>query len=174
MDPIASNSAALTPTFQPLTVNVTTPFNPTTPTDFAAWFGAIVSLLLIAFEIYKYWNDKGKLKITYRFNQEIIGRTFAGDFRKMAEGKTFWSIDIANVGSKNIIVTTLSLTHIDTKKFYMITKDFNGDIPRFTLIPGDNHSYTISNEMLDPKKVKGVFISDAVGNIYRKKVKYKN
>lgn len=171
MNPSASASASLAPILQPLIVNVPTPSNPTTLTDLAAWFGAIVSLLLVAFEIYKYWNDKGKLKITYRFNLEIIGRTLAGDFRKMAEGKTFWSIDIANIGTKNIIVTTLTIARTDTKKFYMITKDFGGDIPRFTLIPGDNHSYSISNEMIDPKKVKEILITDAVGKTYKKKVR---
>ncbi len=174
MNQSASISATITPTtdptIQPIIVTVTTP--PSSPTDYAAWAGFILALLLGAFELWKYWNDKGKLKITYRFEQEILGRRLDGTFTKMENGKTFWSIDIANIGSKSIIVTTLTLTSTDTKKYYQVTKDFSGDIPRFTLVPGDNHSYTLPNDLFNPRKLKGIIITDATGRNYKKDVKY--
>lgn len=54
----------------------------------------------------------------------------------------------------------------------MLTKDYLGHIDRYTLIPGDNHLYTIADELLSPKKVTEVLIFDATGKTYERKLKY--
>ncbi len=176
MDPASTISAILspitTPSAQPVIVQI--PQMNATSTDYVAWAGFLLSLALGAFELWKYWNDKPKLKITFRFNQEIMGLTGDGRISNMETGKTFWSVDVANIGSKNIIITAIEFTRTDTTKTGILTKDYSGPINRYTLIPGDNHSYTIGNDLIDPKKAMAVFIKDATGKLYKKKIQYKD
>lgn len=173
MNSIATPSAitSLVPTAQPITVSIIN--QQPNATDYAAWAGFILSLLLGAFEFWKYWNDKAKLKITYRFNQEIMKMNEYGQLINEPSGKVFWTVDVANVGSKNIIITSIAFARTDTKKMSILTKDLSGIIRRYTIAPGDNHSYTISNELLDPTKVKEAQIFDATGIVYKKVIKYK-
>ena len=166
----ATASSTLIPTVQPIIVNVP---QPASATDFVAWAGFVLALLLGAFEIYKYINNKPKLKITTRYNQEIMKLNSYGDITKEASGKTFWSIDVANVGSKPVKIISLALNKKGTKKMYMVTKDFVGHVNPYVLVEGDSHSYTIPDEIMDPKTVPQVNIADATGKVYKQKVKYK-
>ena len=145
---------------------------PANATDYAAWAGFILSLSLGIFELWKYWNDKPKLKITARYDQEIMAIDSYGRMTNEASGKTFWTLDVANTGNKNIIITSIAFSQKDTKKMSMLTKDYTGQINRYTLIPGDNHSYTIPDELLDPKKIIEVQLHDATGKIYKKRIKF--
>jgi len=163
---VATNSA-----IQPIIVKVAN-IPSVNATDYAAWAGFVLSLLLAIFELWKFLNDKPKLKITARYNQEIMAFNEYGDITNRATGKTFWTVDVANTGSKSLIITSISFARRDTKKMSMLTKDYSGHIKKYTLISGDNHSYTISDELLDPKKVIEVQIFDATGKIYKKKLKY--
>lgn len=170
MNPVSTTSAIL-PTLQPIVVRIVN--QQANATDYAAWAGFILSLLLGLFEIWKYSNDRSKLKITYRFNQEILKMDYAGRFTKEPSGKTFWTVDISNVGSRNVIITSIAFSQHGTQKKSLLIKDLTGTIQRYTLIPGDNHSYTINDELLDPKTIKEVYLYDATGSVYRRKIKYK-
>lgn len=173
MSPVATPTAILTiiPNQQPILVTLSN--QQPNVTNYAAWAGFTLSFFLACFEIWKYYNNRAILKITYRFNLEIMKMNAYGDLTKEPSNKTYWTVDIANVGSKNIIITSIAFSHFDTKKMSMLTRDLLGPIRRHTVIPGDNHSYTISTELLDPKKVNEVFIYDATGKVYKKRIRYK-
>lgn len=163
-------SASAIPTVQPIVVNLIN--SPANATDYAAWAGLILSLLLAIFELWKYWNNKPRLKIMARYNQEIMAVNGYGDVTNESTGKTVWTLDVANTGNKNVIITSISFARSDTKKMSMLTRDYAGIIHRYTLIPGDNHSYTIADELLNSKKVIEVQLFDATGKVYKKKLKY--
>lgn len=165
----ATPAATLMPVIQPVIVNVP---QQTSAFDYLGLAGLILSLALGGFEIYKYFNNRAKLKFRYGFEIEIVGSTVDGKMMKLEPGKTFWSVDISNVGSKDIIFNQICFTHKHTTISSILTKDYNGPINRFTLKPGDNHSFTISNELVNPKKVKEIIVMDATGKVYKKKVKY--
>lgn len=170
MDPI-STSSAIFPTLQPIVVRIVN--QPANAADYAAWAGFVLSLLLGIFEFWKYANDRSKLKISCRFNQEILKMDYSGRLTKESSGKTFWSVDIANVGTKNIIITSIAFSQHGTKKKSMLINDLSGAIQKYTLAPGDNHSYTIKDELLDPKTIREVYLYDATGSVYKRKIKYK-
>ncbi|TAL62472.1 MAG: hypothetical protein EPN88_13210 [Bacteroidetes bacterium] len=96
-----------------------------------------------------------------------------GDFTEEASGKTFWIVDVANIGSKSVIVSSIEFAKSDTKKMSLLTRDYSGSVNRYTLIPGDSHSYTISDELLNPKRVSEIHIYDATGKTHKKKIRYK-
>ncbi len=161
--------ATLMPVVQPVIVNVP---QQASAFDYIGLAGFLLALALGVFEVYKYWNNRAKLKFRYGFEIEIVGSTVDGQMVKLEPGKTFWSVDISNVGSKDIIFNQICFTHTHTTVSSMLTKDYNGPINRFTLTPGDNHSFTIPNELVNPKKVKEIIVMDATGKVYKKKVIY--
>lgn len=175
MEPLSSTSAiissTITPTAQAVIVQI--PQTNASSTDYVAWAGFLLSIVLGVFELWKYVNDKPKLKITFRFNQQIMGLDAYGRTTDVETGKTFWTVDVANTGTKNIIITSIEFSRTDTKKFSILTKDYSGPINRYTLIPGDNHSYTIGDDLIDPKKANNVFIRDATGKVFKKRIVYK-
>jgi hypothetical protein len=144
-----------------------------TPLDYLGLAGFILSLILGTFEFYRYWNDRAWLKISARYDQQIMAMDAYGRFTDQETGKTFWSLDVANVGRKPIIITGVSLKRNDIKKMSLITEDYSGLINRYTLSPGDSHSYTIADELMNPKKVIEASLFDATGKVHKKKLRYK-
>ena len=103
---------------------------------------------------------------------KIVKLNGYGEITDEPTGKTYWTLDVANTGSKSVIITSIAFAQKNTKKMSVLTKDYSGYVNRYTLTSGDNHSYTIHDELLDPKKVIEVQVFDATGKIYKKKLKY--
>ncbi len=143
------------------------------PTTLAAWFGAIVSFFLFLFEIFKYKNDKGKLRFRINYDMVFVGQTLSGDIKKAEPKILFWTIDLSNPGTKNVVFSQMFFDFVGTKKHAVITRDYYGPINKFTLQPGESHQFLIHHSLVNPKKVKRVMVLDAVGNIYKKRVRYK-
>jgi len=140
-------------------------------TVFAAWFGAIVSFLLFVFEIYKYRNDKGRLSFRIGYNMQVMGNHF-GNLVNLSQASSFWSITIANTGSRDIVFNQLSFENKSKDGMdWIMASDYNGQINIFTLKPGESHNFTIDYKTVDPHKVKRVVVMDAVGKLYKKTVK---
>lgn len=139
-------------------------------TTIAAWFGAFGTVGLTLFEVYKYLNDKPKLKISTRFNQELYTEYVDGKLEKDKVQGTVWTINLANNGSKAIIVTSVAVENHKGKNA-LITQDSVGNrINRYKLEPGDSTSLTISEKLLDSKNLKTVVVTSAVGKEYRERV----
>lgn len=139
-------------------------------TAIAAWFGAVGTSALTIFEIYKYSKDKPTLKISCKFNREIYNQLLDGKVEKDKQLGTIWSIDIANTGTKIVVVTGISVENHKGKDA-LITKDSIGyEIKKQKIEPGDSVSLTISEKLLDSKNLKTVVVSSAIGKEYRKRV----
>lgn len=165
-------SPTLAPTIQPIIVQV--PQTNASSTDYVAWAGFLLALGLGFFELWKYHNDRPRLKITFRFNQEIVNELATGELVNNPEGRSVWSVDVANVGTRNIIITNCTFARSDSKKYFQLVADFNGRIPpRYTLAPGDSHTYTITDETVDQRKATQVILLDATGKSHSRKIKYR-
>jgi hypothetical protein len=139
-------------------------------TDIVAWLGLTLSILVAIFDVYKYISDKPKLKISVVYDQQIMAHNGYGELTDQETGKTFWTVNVANVGNKPIIITHISFLRSDTDKTSILTKDYFGTISRYTLIPGDGHTYTIPDELIPPNKTREIHVCDATGNIFKSKL----
>jgi len=139
-------------------------------TDIVAWSGLTLSVLIAIFDVYKYVNDKPKLKISTAYDKQIMAYNAYGDLTDKETGKTFWTVNVANVGNKPIILTDISFFRSDTNKTSILTKDYYGTINRYTLTPGDSHTYTIPDELIPSNKTKEIQVRDATGNIFKRKI----
>jgi len=142
-------------------------------TIIAAWLGALGTIGLTVLEVTKYLRDKARIEIKYGFNLELIGTTVGGRLVNTTPDKTLWSITVNNRGNKNFIFNQLSFSHTNTDRHTILTKDYDGEITKLTILPGDGHSFTIANDLVNPEYVKEIVITDATGKSFRKRVSHK-
>jgi len=140
--------------------------------DFVAWYGAILSSCVFLFEIYRYLRDHARIKITYKTEQEIWGEDASGQLVNVEKGTTFWTVNIANTGTKDIIITQVGVEYKNKKGGAVISKDYTGHIQRFTLIPGDSKTITISEKLVKHKEVRYFWVKDATGREYKKRINW--
>lgn len=139
-------------------------------TTIAAWLGASGTVGLTLFEIFKYLKEKPSLKITCKFNREIYNQFIDGTLNKDQQLGTVWSIDLANNGTRTVIVTGVSVENHKGKDA-LITKDSIGhEIKRLKIEPGDSFSITISEKLLSSKNLKKVVVTSAIGKDYKKRI----
>lgn len=139
-------------------------------TDMAAWFGALGTTVLALVEYHKWKKSRPQLRIACSFNLEIITSSRDGALHRVHPETTFWSINIANTGGEPIKIAQIGVERKDTDVHTLIARDYHGPINAFTLIPGDSHSLTISNELIDFRQVKAVIVMDAIQNVYKKRL----
>lgn len=172
---IPSITPTAVPTLQPIIVQVTSPPNHIGFTDIAALFGSfgtIVSLGLLIFEIYKYRNDKGIIKIRIGFDISLIGKTTSGQIITNDRSiKKFWTIDIANTGKKDVIITQMSFQDKKNENMnYVVMRDYYHDFHSITVKPNDSYSYTFPYDMHNPNDLKMVYLMDATGKVYKERI----
>lgn len=139
------------------------------PTVIAAWFGAIGTVLLFFFEVYKYAKDKPTLKLKIRFNQEIVDELEDG-FKKNKQIGSVWTINIANNWKMPIVIKSVAVINHKARNA-IITKDaLSNKIQYITLEVGTAFDVIVSEEMLDPKDVKTVIVTSGVGTQYKKRI----
>jgi len=139
-------------------------------TDIVAWSGLTLSVLVTIFDVYKYLDDKPRLKISKVYDQQIMAHNGYGELTDQETGKTFWTVNVANVGTKPIIIMDISFFRSDTDKTSILTKDYFGTIDRYTLTPGDSHTYTVPNELIPSNKTREIRVRDATGNVFKSKL----
>ena len=124
----------------------------------------------------KYFNDKARLKINYRFDLKIIGLTRSGKPLKIEKGQNFWSLQVSNVGNRKIKIVQIGVFFKKRakrrKKGGILTRDYSGPINKFTLAPGDSRSFTIDYKLIHPKDVRLLTIMDAIRKAHKKRLKY--
>lgn len=140
--------------------------------DTVAWYGAILSSAVFLFEVYRYLRDRARLKITYKTGQEIWGDTGNGRFINLEKGVSFWTVDIANTGTKDIIVTQVGVNWKNKKGGAVISRDYTGFIKRFTLVPGDSRAITISEKLIKHSDVRNFWVNDATGREFKKYINW--
>ena len=137
-----------------------------------AWYGAILSTVVFLFEIYKFWKDRPALKITYRTNQQVVADDGTGNFVDTEKGTTFWTVAVSNTGAKDVIVTQVGVEWKGKSGGAVLTKDYSGHVQRFTLVPGDSRTFTISEKLINHTKVKKFWAKDATGKEYKKRINW--
>lgn len=143
-------------------------------TIIAAWVGAIGTIGLTFFEIYKYFNNKAKVKFNVGSGFRIVGSTLEGKMVDMHPEKEFWSITVSNAGGKKVTITQITVERNDTEKMSMLTRDFHGPIDTYTLKPGGkNRTYTITEELIPFKNAKAIYLMDSTGKVYKHKIDHK-
>lgn len=153
----------------PTIINLSLPPTDSLATTLAAWAGASVSLLLLAFEIYKYVTDRPHLKITLSYEQEIVGVDSTGQTRNLAPKSTFWTVHIVNDGSKKITITRIGF-EAKKGKDIILTASYEGPVEKFELEQGQDRTFTIDYKLIDPKKIKFVSVADTAGKNHKKRV----
>lgn len=140
--------------------------------DVVAWYGAILSSSVFLFEIYRYLRDKARLKITYQTEQEIWGDQGNGQLVNLEKDTTFWTVNIANTGTKDIIIAQVGVEWKHKKGGAIISKDYTGHIQRFTLTSGDSKTITISEKLVKHGEVKFFWVKDATGQDHKKRINW--
>lgn len=135
-----------------------------------AWYAAILSTIVFLFEVYRYIKDKAKLKITYNTEQEIWGDKGNGQLVNLEKDTSFWTVNIANTGTKDIIIIQVGVEWKNRKGGGVISKDYTGSIQRFTLVPGDSKTITISEKLVSHQEVRNFWVKDATGKDHKKRI----
>lgn len=137
-----------------------------------AWYGAILSTIVFLFEVFKFLKDRPALKIAYKTNQQIVADDGTGKFVNVEKGTDFWTVSVANTGTKDVIVTQVGVEWKEKSGGAVLTKDYSGHVQRFTLVPGDSRTFTISEKLIDHTKVKKFWAKDGTGNEYKKRINW--
>ncbi|OGE32714.1 hypothetical protein A3J19_03575 [Candidatus Daviesbacteria bacterium RIFCSPLOWO2_02_FULL_41_8] len=139
-------------------------------TTFAAWFGALGTFGLTVFEIYKYSKDKPNLKIICDFNREIVNEYLDGRTEVDKVQGTIWSITLANIGSKPVILTSVGVENHEGQDAIIGKDSIGNKVKKQKIEPGDSLNLIISEKLLSSKNLKTVVVTSAVGKRYRKRV----
>jgi hypothetical protein len=135
--------------------------------DTVAWYGAIIATISLIVVIYKIWIDRPRLKFSVAKEYEIWGTDINNAFRNLEPGKEFWTIQIANIGRRNIIIDAVGVEWRDKSGCTFISRDYNGSVQHFEIKPGDSRQIVIDTTFIDPKRVKNIFARDGTGKSYR-------
>ena len=76
-------------------------------TTFIAWWGAILSSLVLLWDIYKWWSSGPKIRFTVQTGMESIGMP-------MFDGKTLILANVTNYGEQPTTITNLGLFYYKT------------------------------------------------------------
>lgn len=135
-----------------------------------AWSGAIIATSSLAIGIYKVWIDRPRLKFSIAQAYEIWGTDTNGAFKNLSPGKEFWTVQIANIGRRHIIIDAVGVEWRDKQGGAFISRDYNGPVQRFELKPGYSRTITLDNTLIDPKRIKNIYVRDATGKLHRYKL----
>lgn len=123
-----------------------------------ALYAAVISTLVLVWNIFIYRKDKGKLKVNCYF-----GREFGDNFQSEIE-LHFW---ITNIGRRDIIVTNLVCIDHNKKNYLIFAGNNNSPKLPKTLKPGEFVVEQIKNyEGISKIKIKKLYVSDSIGNKY--------
>lgn len=134
-----------------------------------AWYGAILATVSIAFEGYRFWVNRSRLRICIKKDQEIWGEDENRKLVNLEPKEEFWTFSIANVGGQKVVIFQIGINWNYKKGGAIITKDYFGPVKRIELQPFESTSLTISNNLLTQDRIKEVWVKDAIGKIYIKK-----
>jgi hypothetical protein len=70
------------------------------PSEIAAWWGAVIATLVFLWELYKKWQEGPKLRVTVNTNMIFIGDA-------AREGQRFITVRAVNIGDASTTVTNL-------------------------------------------------------------------
>ena len=135
-----------------------------------ALYGAILATISLLIGIYKIWIDRPRLKFSVDREYEILGTDTNGSFKNIEPGKTFWMIQIINIGRQSIIINSIGIEWRDRKGGALISKDYNGLVQCFELKSGNSRQIVINSALLDINRVKNIYARDATGKSHRYKI----
>jgi hypothetical protein len=72
------------------------------PSDVAAWWGAIIATVILLWDIYKWRASQANLRVTASSNRQFVSPTLG-----TAQGEKFITVEVVNTGDKNTTITHL-------------------------------------------------------------------
>ena len=128
-------------------------------TSLTAFYGAIVSSILLGWSIYRDLSDKGKLYVYCYLGKEAIPGISISD--------ELWLVYvITNTGKKPVIVTHIGGRYKKTKKNENFTDFMTSSFIKIKLEPGDNIVEKCKLSVLN-KPIKHLWVIDALNRVYK-------
>ncbi|MCF6094736.1 hypothetical protein L1765_12270 [Microaerobacter geothermalis] len=126
--------------------------------DLVVFYGAILSTAVAAWNLFTYFNDKGKLKVHC-----YIGRLV---YEQHVDDKDYLIYNITNTGRKPIWVTNIGGEFKTGDENHFLIKPSPGNIPK-KLEPGEYlHEWTPDLFILSDN-LKSLTAYDSLGNTYK-------